>query len=764
MIKVKYLWIFFLVSLFLLSVGCSTKEERRDRHLKRARTYIEEGELKKAVIELKNVIQLDPNNDIACYELGETQLKLAQGGDAFRSFSQAVSINPDNFKAQLRLGQGFFANDLAKEAREKAEWILERSPDDIDALNLLSAIQALDRDIESAIKTLNQAVSINPDHFDTTLSLARLFVLNNDLSQAEKFYRKAISLTPTAYILYVELSSIYGGKKQWGKVEDTLKDMVQASDAKSQSLSILARFYESRENWDLVEKTYQKAVDFAPKEDVGPLLNLGRYYVSRKSYDKALSMMQLAVEIKKDDPNIYITMAQIYLNLDRIKDAEITVDKVLAEDNGHLEANLLKGKLYLLQKDFNNALNHFNIVLGSTPNHTEVFYYKALCLIGKNERRLAQQELLKAIELNPNLVEARLLLAEYYLHDGENTFAREQIETVLIQSPQHLKALMLQGELLTLEKSRYGAENAFNKVIRLDPNYALAYVKLGLLYSQNNQQEDAIQYFNKAIQLDPMQTDALKLIVEGLIGVKRYSKALEVCEELKPKINNSPSHLALIRYLEGTVFQAQSDYKMAKKQFEEAIKIHSNILIAHIALAKLHMQEKNPEEAITQYKIILEKDPNYLVGYMTLGTLYEQRGEENQAEVYYRKALKIKPDYALAANNLAWILIESGGNIDEALGFVQIAKEQATHDSNVMDTLGWIYYLKGSYLSAISELRNSLKQDPNNPYINYHLGMAYYKNDQPKNAREFLEKALAINGDFKGADEARDTLKHIKAS
>ena len=39
-----------------------------------------------------------------------------------------------------------------------------------------------------------------------------------------------------------------------------------------------------------------------------------------------------------------------------------------------------------------------------------------------------------------------------------------------------------------------------------------------------------------------------------------------------------------------------------------------------------------------------------------------------------------------------------------------------------MDTLGWIYYLKGSYLNAISELQDSVELVPDNPIVNYHLG------------------------------------------
>ena len=74
--KTRYFWIILVSCLFILSNGCASKEEKKAKHWKRARQYIEKKEFKKAVIELKNVIQLAPEDDEANYELGETYLKL----------------------------------------------------------------------------------------------------------------------------------------------------------------------------------------------------------------------------------------------------------------------------------------------------------------------------------------------------------------------------------------------------------------------------------------------------------------------------------------------------------------------------------------------------------------------------------------------------------------------------------------------------------------------------------------------------------------
>ena len=78
-----------------------------------------------------------------------------------------------------------------------------------------------------------------------------------------------------------------------------------------------------------------------------------------------------------------------------------------------------------------------------------------------------------------------------------------------------------------------------------------------------------------------------------------------------------------------------------------------------------------------------------------------------------------------------------------------------------MDTLGWVYYKKGLYQNAIAEFSDCLKQIPDNPTVTYHLGMAYYQKGDLEKARTVLKKALQLDANFSGANEARETLAKL---
>jgi tetratricopeptide (TPR) repeat protein len=78
-----------------------------------------------------------------------------------------------------------------------------------------------------------------------------------------------------------------------------------------------------------------------------------------------------------------------------------------------------------------------------------------------------------------------------------------------------------------------------------------------------------------------------------------------------------------------------------------------------------------------------------------------------------------------------------------------------------MDTLGWVYFKKGMYDLAIGEFSDSLAKIPDNAAVIYHLGIAYYKKGDTARAKEQLEKALSIEENFPGSDEARRILAEL---
>jgi len=202
--------------------------------------------------------------------------------------------------------------------------------------------------------------------------------------------------------------------------------------------------------------------------------------------------MNKALAVKPDDPNVLMAVAQLNADFQHFDKAEAAVEKVLEKDPGHPGANFLKGRLLLVGNDYRAAMDRFDLVIRENPQNGLAHYYRALCFAAKGEGKLAEQDLLKAVELNPGLADARIKLAEGYLRVRNPDLAREQIAALSEQAPDDVRVLMLQGSLKVLERDPKGAEAAYRAALEKDPTYAPAYVRLGHICALTKPQEEAV--------------------------------------------------------------------------------------------------------------------------------------------------------------------------------------------------------------------------------------------------------------------------------
>lgn len=144
-----------------------------------------------------------------------------------------------------------------------------------------------------------------------------------------------------------------------------------------------------------------------------------------------------------------------------------------------------------------------------------------------------------------------------------------------------------------------------------------------------------------------------------------------------------------------------------------------------------------------------------------VGMLYQMQGHTADAQKAFERVIQIDPRAAVAANNLAWIYGENGGNLDEALQLAQTAKAVLPEQPEVDDTLGWIYYKKDLLPLAVAALKLSVDHDPRNHLAQFHLGMAYAKSGDKIRAKQALEAALQLRPDFEQAAEASRVLASL---
>jgi len=199
-----YLRVVCAVTFFLFVMGgCSqlSPEAEKAEHYKRGMAYFEKGQYQEAVIELKNVIQLDPKDADAHYQLALIHMKL--GGlsnmqNAFGELTKTVELDPSIQDAQLKLGDFFLLGGDPQKARQKAEIILASSPQNPKGHLLRGRSLLIQKEFEEGISELKKSLALDPENVQIYIDLARAYVGLKKPKVAEETLRKGLLKTPNS--------------------------------------------------------------------------------------------------------------------------------------------------------------------------------------------------------------------------------------------------------------------------------------------------------------------------------------------------------------------------------------------------------------------------------------------------------------------------------------------------------------------------------------------------------------------------------------
>jgi tetratricopeptide (TPR) repeat protein len=122
-----------------------------------------------------------------------------------------------------------------------------------------------------------------------------------------------------------------------------------------------------------------------------------------------------------------------------------------------------------------------------------------------------------------------------------------------------------------------------------------------------------------------------------------------------------------------------------------------------------------------------------------LGYMAGDTGDQEEAVRRYRAVLALDSSNLLALNNIAYALEAS--QPDEALKYAQQAVELAPDNAMALDTLGWVYYKRAIYDTAVTYLEKSVAKEPI-PRRQFHLAMCYLKQGQHDLGEKNLQLAL----------------------
>ncbi len=184
-------------------------------------------------------------------------------------------------------------------------------------------------------------------------------------------------------------------------------------------------------------------------------------------------------------------------------------------------------------------------------------------------------------------------------------------------------------------------------------------------------------------------------------------------------------------------------------------------------MAGIYYEKGDKHKVIESYQTGLQANPDDVQLNMMLASVYELEQQYDQALAIYNAVVANRPDVDLAVNNLVSLLLDHYPGKENTERAVSLAKRfEKSEQPYFLDTYGWALVHNGNVKDALPVFKQVVLKAPEVAVFNYHLGVAYQKNNDPLQAIAALEIALSLaekQGGFVEKDQATALLKELKA-
>jgi tetratricopeptide (TPR) repeat protein len=786
----RYLWP--LAVLLLLLAGCS-KEGRIQSHLEKGKALFAQGDLDKAGVEIRNVLQLEPKQVEGWLMSGRIFEERNDLRSAVGNYLKVLELDPANLDAKRRLARIYLLGGAPDRAADTAAAVLAAVPDDPDARAIKAALRAQRGEVDEAIADALAVLQKQPGHADAAALLAGLYSSRkNDDAKAAEVLTGAMSANPKNIPIRSLHASLAMKLGQQDAAERDLKEIVAIDPKTFQYRLALARFYVATKHAEPAEKVLREAVDAAPDDEqrhlaLVELINsqkgasaaeaelrkaieahpkayklrfaLASGLEANRKPDEARKIYDEVVQADKTGPSAQaakLQLARMAFAGGKTADGDTLLGEILQANPKDEGALVMRGQRSLAKNDAPGAIADLRAALKNDPGSMQINGLLAAAHRQNKEVELGRQVIASAVDLYPDRTDLRLLLADYDLRSNAPDEAMKSLDEAIRRQPRDPSAYLAKARLQAARKDSAGAQRTLAALKEAAPDAPVGYFQSGMLFGSEDKTEQAVKELQTAIRKAPNAVEPRLALVSLLVREKRFDQAASAAQEAVDAYPNS----YLARVLLGEVQVAQGKLDLAEASYRKAIELDAKAPLPRINLAKLQLAARKdaPKAIATLEEAKAALPDSREVGQM-LAQLYMQTGRAPQAIAQYEALLKANPADDVAANNLVMLLVADNpdkARLDRAQALTQ--RFENSGQPAFLDTAGWVHYLRGDYEKALPLLQKAVSLAPSAAELQYHVGMALYKTGKVDQAKQHLKQALEAKVEFPGLEEARKIM------
>ncbi len=293
---------------------------------------------------------------------------------------------------------------------------------------------------------------------------------------------------------------------------------------------------------------------------------------------------------------------------------------------------------------------------------------------------------------------------------------QERLETVPTRSMAALEAYFLGRQRMATRVTDNLAEavDLFQRAIDLDPEFALAYVGLADTYF--------MQYYYAGFPQDEMTA--------------RSELAIDKALELDDRLGEAYASRGLISY---------TDSKSEEAAFKRAIELNPSYVSAHQWYATFFSCVGRQAEALEQIKIAAGLDPLSSIVNYRLASIYVNLGRYDQAMAQFKSIIDMDPEFSRAYEGVGSLYWHVYGQLDKAVPWHE--QRVAVDPGNIrgLASLGLLFLDLGDEEQAEYWIGQSRELAPDGYRTNSAMHMLHAYRGEDDKATAYAQKVLNSN-------------------
>lgn len=463
---------------------------------------------------------------------------------------------------------------------------------------------------------------------------------------------------------------------------------------------------------------------------------LAMTYIATKDYPNAIKAYEKLYSSNPDRTDVLEILLSLYGQKKDYANMLATVDRMVSADGESEQTVLTRMHIYSLQGKKKEEFNTLKRFVDRYPNDMSYQVMMSNWLLQNGEKQKAFDILQKVQKTDPQNVQAKLSMIDYYRAENLDSIARKMEEGLLTNphTSTDTKVSIIRSVIANNEASGVDSTKVLslfrNILAGKQENADLAELYVAYLSLKKMPEDSIVGGLKRILEIAPDNKGARIELLRTLWGKIGNDEIIEIS---KPGVEYNPDEMAFYYFLGFAYIQKDDD--------DNAFDIF----------------RKGVAQATDSSEPSLVSDM-----YSYIGDIYHQRGQIEEAYAAFDSCLQWKEDNVECMNNYAYFISVDGGDLSRAeqMSYKTI-KAQPTN-SLYLDTYAWVLFQEKRYAEAQIYIEQAVANDSTNSYVQLeHAGDIYIMLGETDKAIDYWRRAIQAGGDAKAIERKIRLKKYI---